>query len=148
MSLMDRVRGLFRRPEPEPLDVHAPGLAVVASCDDPAVAPSSVLAASKGWAEDGQAVLRYRLELPAARVGEASGLIGQDGYELRVDGEETADPVRCAALRAGIVTALAVARDHSRMASLAQRLGGDAIGWDVLQPREGETDNIGVPDLT
>ncbi|WP_424185057.1 hypothetical protein ACOBQX_24625 [Actinokineospora sp. G85] len=148
MSLMERVRGLFRRREPEPLDVRAPGLAVVASCDDPAVAPSSVLAASTGWAEGGQAVLRHRLALPAARVGEAAALIGQDGYELRVDGEETVDPVRCAALRAVVVTALEVARAQSRMASLAQRLGGDAIGWDVLQPRAGETDNIEAPDLT
>jgi len=148
MSFLDRVRGLFGRAEPPPLSVDDPDLVVVAGSFDPAEAASSVLAAAADWRDGEQAVLRHHLELPPERAGEAAGLIGQDGYELRGPVPGPGGSTRFHAVRAQVVTALECARERSRMASLAQRLGGDAPGWDVLQPGRGETDNIAGSDLT
>ncbi|MCG8916835.1 hypothetical protein L6E12_13645 [Actinokineospora sp. PR83] len=147
MSFLDRVRGLFGRAEPPPLSVDDPALVVVAGSFDPAEAASSVLAAAD-WREGERAVLRHHLELPPDRAGEAAELIGQDGYELRGPVPGSGGSPRFHAVRAQVVTALECARERSRMASLAQRLGGDAPGWDVLQPRRGETDNIAGSDPT
>ncbi|MFB9433405.1 hypothetical protein [Streptoalloteichus tenebrarius] len=43
------------------------------------------------------------------------------------------DLVRLVAVRVQKLDALHCAQERSRMASLAQRLGGDASGWDALQ---------------
>ena len=146
MSFLDRVRSLFGRAEAPPLSVDDPDLAVVAASFDPAEAASSVLTGSSRWLPQEQAVLRHHLLLPADRVDEAVSLIGQDGYELRgpVSGADGSPVFH--AVRAQVLTALDCSRERSRMASLAQRLGGDAPGWDVLQPRPGETDNIAGSD--
>jgi hypothetical protein len=148
MTFLDRFRSLFGRAEPTPLSVDDPDLVVVAASFDPAEAASTVLTGSTGWRQEEEAVLRHHLLLPADRAGEAAELIGQDGYDLRGPLAESDGGARFHAVRAQVLTALDCARERSRMASLAQRLGGDAPGWDVLQPRPGETDNIAGSDLT
>ena len=40
------------------------------------------------------------------------------------------------ATRTQVVTALSASQERSRMAGLAQRLGGDVGGWDALGPQE------------
>jgi hypothetical protein len=50
-----------------------------------------------------------------------------------VDGE----PGHLHAVRVQVLDALHCAQERSRMAGLAQRLGGDAPGWDALQPGPG-----------
>jgi hypothetical protein len=131
MNVFGRLRSLFgSRPE-LPFDLDNPGLRVVAEAFDPAEADSAVLARSPRWRPEERAVLRHHLLLPASQVERARSVLAQDGYTLRV--VETGDPSRLHAVRAQVVTALSCARERSRMAGLAQRLGGDALGWDCLQ---------------
>jgi hypothetical protein len=125
--LRERLRG-DREPE---LLTGSPGLVVVVEAFDPAEADSAVLARSERWRPDRPAVLRHHLVLPSDQVERAAALLAQDGYELRpVDGE----PGRLHAVRVQVLDALHCAQERSRMAGLAQRLGGDAPGWDALQP--------------
>jgi hypothetical protein len=131
MGAFERLRSLFgRRPE-LPFDLDNPDLNVVAEAFDPAEADSAVLARSPRLRTEEKAVLRHHLVLPSSAVERARELLAQDGWELRV--VETGDPVRLHALRAQVITALSCAQERSRMAGLAQRLGGDALGWDCLQ---------------
>ena len=116
--------------EPELL-TGSPGLVVVVEAFDPAEADSAALARSPHWRPDRPAVLRHHLVLPPDQVERAASLLAQDGYELvPVDGE----PGRLHAVRVQVLDALHCAQERSRMAGLAQRLGGDAPGWDALQP--------------
>ena len=131
MGAFDRLRSLFgRRPE-LPFDLDNPGLRVVAEAFDPAEADSAVLARSPRWRPAERAVLRHHLVLPEGQVETARAILAQDGWQLRV--VESGETVRLHALRAQVVTALSCAQERSRMAGLAQRLGGDALGWDCLQ---------------
>jgi hypothetical protein len=131
MGAFDRLRSLFgRRPE-LPFDLDNPGLRVVAEAFDPAEADSAVLARSPRWRPAERAVLRHHLVLPEGQVEAARAVLAQDGWQLRV--VESGETVRLHALRAQVVTALSCAQERSRMAGLAQRLGGDALGWDCLQ---------------
>ena len=122
---------LFGRRRELPFDLDNPALTVVAESFDPAEADSAVLSRSPRFRPDRKAVLRHHLVLPADQVRRAFELLAQDGWDLRV--VEDGDPCRLHALRAQIVTALSCAQEKSRMASLAQRLGGDSVGWDCLQ---------------
>lgn len=131
MGAFQRLRTLFGRREELPFDLDNPDLNLVAEAFDPAEADSAVLARSPRLRADEKAVLRHHLVLPAASVDRARELLAQDGWELRV--VEEGDPVRLHALRAQVITALSCAQERSRMAGLAQRLGGDALGWDCLQ---------------
>jgi hypothetical protein len=119
-----------RRREPE-LSVDSPGLVVVAEAFDPAEADSAVLARSPHWLADRPAVLRHHLVLPADQVERAAQVLAQDGYLLRPSDR---GPDHLEALRVQLLDALHCAQERSRMAGLAQRLGGDALGWDALQP--------------
>jgi hypothetical protein len=132
MGLLDRVRDLLRRPEEAELSVDAPDLEVVAEAFDPAEADSSVLARSPSWVADRKAVLRHHLLLPPGRIAEAASILAQDGYVVREIGEE-GGRTAVRALRAQYLDALHCAQERSRMAGLAQRLGGDSLGWDALQ---------------
>jgi hypothetical protein len=137
MSLLDRVRDLLgKREEPE-LTADTPGLSVVAEAFDITEADSAVLARSHRWAAARPAVLRHHLSLPPERVAEATRLLAQDGWELRPAGEgwpeRATGPVRLHAVRVQRLDALHCAQARSRMAGLAQRLGGDSLGWDALQ---------------
>ncbi|MCP2165293.1 hypothetical protein LX83_002142 [Goodfellowiella coeruleoviolacea] len=51
--------------------------------------------------------------------------------------------VRVHALRVQRLDALSCAQERSRMAGLAQRLGGDSAGWDAMQPGLAKPDSIG-----
>lgn len=119
--------------EPELL-VDSPGLVVVAEAFDPAEADSAVLARSERWRPERPAVLRHHLVLPPDQVERAVALLAQDGYELRPSDR---GPDHLEAVRVQVLDALHCAQERSRMAGLAQRLGGDAPGWDALQPGAG-----------
>lgn len=133
MSLADRVRDLLRKPKVPALGVDDEGLEIVAEAFDAVEADSSVLARSPAWVAENPAVLRHHLALPADRIPDAAAILAQDGWELRevreVDGRVVAH-----ALRVQRLDALHCAQERARMAGLAQRLGGDSLGWDALQP--------------
>ncbi len=133
MGLLDRLRDLAKKTETAGLTPDTAGLEIVVEAFDPAVADSAVLAGSPAWVSAAPAVLRHHLSLPAGRVAEAAAILAQEGYELREQGPH-GDLVLAYALRAQVLDALHCAQERARMAGLAQRLGGDALGWDALQP--------------
>lgn len=126
MGLLSRLR----RP-PVAADVRAddPGLVVVASSFDPAVADSAVVAQSLADGRvdpDRPVLLRHHLDGLEPQREALAGLL-DPSYALVV-GEG-----RLLVQRSQPLTALGVAQERTRMAGLAQRLGGDALGWDALQ---------------
>jgi hypothetical protein len=133
MGLLDRLRDLVKKRETAGLTPDTPGVKVVAEAFDPAVADSAVLAGSPSWVSTAPAVLRHHLLLPPDRLAAAASILAQDGYELREQGR-SGELVRVLAVRVQVLDALHCAQERSRMAGLAQRLGGDAPGWDALQP--------------
>jgi hypothetical protein len=130
VGLLDR----FRRRSPAPLPSYADDgtLRLLVSAPDPAVADSAVLAAVDLDPERPLLVRHHLVGLPdAAAVERARELLAQDGYALTVlDGP----PYDVRAWRTQRLTALSAAQERSRMAGLAQRLGGDVAGWDALGP--------------
>lgn len=133
MGLLDRLLDLVKKRETAGLTPDSPGLEIVAEAFDPVVADSAVLAGSPAWVSTAPAVLRHHLLLPPDRVAEAASILAQDGYELREQSAD-GDRARVLAVRVQVLDALHCAQERSRMAGLAQRLGGDAPGWDALQP--------------
>ncbi|HEY3464255.1 MAG TPA: hypothetical protein VGL47_03935 [Amycolatopsis sp.] len=133
MSLVNRLLKLVKRHETPALGPDDPGLAIVAEAFDPAVADSAVLAGSPAWVAAAPAVLRHHLLLPPDRLAEAASILAQDGYELR-EQAPSEGLARVLAVRVQVLDALHCAQERSRMAGLAQRLGGDALGWDAQQP--------------
>ncbi|WP_086848123.1 ribonuclease E inhibitor RraB [Amycolatopsis kentuckyensis] len=133
MGLLDRLLDLVKKREAPGLTPDAPGLEIVAEAFDPVVADSAVLAGSPAWVSTAPAVLRHHLLLPPDRLEEAASILAQDGYELR-EQSPSEDLARVLAVRVQVLDALHCAQERSRMAGLAQRLGGDALGWDALQP--------------
>ena len=131
MGLLAR---LLRRRPPAPvvLDPADPTLVVLVQAPDAARADSAVLAEARerGVDLDQPLLVRHALlglgEQAAVVAGE---LLGQDGYALLPDG-----PGRHLAVRTQVLTALSASQERSRMAGLAQRLGGDVAGWDALGP--------------
>jgi hypothetical protein len=128
-----------RAPAPVVLDPDDPSLVVVVEAFDAARADSAVLAeaAERGVALDGPVLLRHHLVgLPdAAAVTRAAELLAQDGYALSVPRAD-ARGLSVFATRTQVVTALSASQERSRMAGLAQRLGGDVGGWDALAPQD------------
>lgn len=134
-----------------PLDPDREDLVVVASCFDDVEACSTTLerAASETpvWRVGEEAVLRHHLRLPPTTVGEAESIAAQDGYRPRRTGVAVADTpgaaegtVELVLQRVQVLDALHCSQERSRMAGLAQRLGGDVAGWDAMQPvREMDT---------
>jgi hypothetical protein len=134
VSLVGRLRDLLRSSSEPELSLDTPGLTVVAEAFDAAEADSAVLARSHLWVAGKPAVLRHHLTLPPARVAEAARILAQDGWELHtVSDQVRAGETRLHALRVQRLDALHCAQERSRMAGLAQRLGGDSLGWDALQ---------------
>ncbi|ACU35324.1 hypothetical protein [Actinosynnema mirum] len=119
-----------------PLDIASPDLVVVVEAFDIAEADSAALARSPRWRPEEPAVLRHHLHLPADQVERARELLAPDGWVLR-EGE----PAH--ALRVQVLDALHCAQERSRMVGLAQRLGGDWIGWDALQARKDQREDAG-----
>ncbi|SES15035.1 hypothetical protein [Lentzea albida] len=130
MSLLGRLRDVLRRflgREEEPsLAVDDPDLVVVVEAFDIAEADSAALARSPRWRSDDLAVLRHHVRIPADQVERARELLTPDGWVL-VAGDISHIS------RVQKLDALHCAQERSRMASLAQRLGGEALGWDALQ---------------
>ncbi|WP_020421866.1 hypothetical protein [Amycolatopsis sp. ATCC 39116] len=133
MGIIDRVRDLLRKRGGPDLTVDTEGVVVVAEAFDVAEADSAVLGRSHRWRPDEPAILRHHLVLPPDRVTEAASVLAQDGWELR-PGSGGEGPVRVHALRVQKLDALHCAQERARMAGLAQRLEGDWLGWDALQP--------------
>ena len=132
MGLRDLLR---RRREPDPvvLDPADPSLEVCVQAFDAARADSAVLAEAADRGVDvGQPLLvrHHLLGLSPDAVAQARDLLGQDGYAL-LDGP----PGVVLACRTQVLTAMSASQERSRMAGLAQRLGGDVGGWDALAPR-------------
>ncbi|WP_433871997.1 hypothetical protein [Saccharopolyspora sp. CA-218241] len=115
-----------------------PDLAVVARSFDETEAASAALARAADWRPELPAVLRHHLVLPTAAEDAVRPVLAADGWELRAGGaasERTAaDGAGFVALRVQRLDALHCSQEASRMAGLAQRHGGTALGWDALQP--------------
>ena len=132
MGLLDR---LLRRRAPEAvaLDPADPSLVLLVRAPDAAQADSAVLAEAAVAGVDLARPLLVRHHLVGlpddAAVATAADLLGQDGYAV-LPGE----PGTVLAVRTQLLTALSASQERSRMAGLAQRLGGDVAGWDALGP--------------
>lgn len=138
MGLLARWRAR-RAPAPVAIDPDDPTLVVLVEAYDAARADSAVLAeaAARGVPLDAPLLLRHHLvglpdEAAVARAGE---LLAQDGYALSAPRHE-AGGLSVHATRTQVVTALSASQERSRMAGLAQRLGGDVGGWDALGPQD------------
>lgn len=104
---------------------------------DAARADSAVLAEMQAAGVDLSApvLLRHHLLLPdEAAVEQARRLLAQDGYGLVAEPAESRG-FSARPSRTQVLTALSAAQERSRMAGLAQRLGGDVEGWDALAPK-------------
>ncbi|QRK93405.1 hypothetical protein JQX30_08995 [Saccharopolyspora erythraea] len=134
--------GRFRARKQPVISIDDPGLRVVVSAFDEAEAASSALGRSAQWRADEPAVLRHHLVVPEHEVATAQELLAPDGWTLRTGGEvaeqgehfDAEGPGTVVALRVQVLDALHCSQESSRMAGLAQRLGGRALGWDALQP--------------
>lgn len=132
VGLLDKVRAVFGRREVESLDATRADLVVVVHGFDEVEACSTALERSDTWVPAAQAVLRHHLVLPVAARERAASIAAQDRYlpSTRTDGSG-ADLVLA---RVQVLDALHCSQERSRMAGLAQRLGGHVLGWDALQP--------------
>lgn len=130
MGLLDRLRRRTAAPVVA-LDPADPSLMLLLEARDPARADSEVLSGS-GVDLDRPLLVRHHLVgLPdQAAVARAVALLGQDGYA--VTPAATGAPLAVHASRTQVLTALSASQERSRMAGLAQRLGGDVAGYDVL----------------
>lgn len=136
---------LRRGRKPVPLDPGRDDLLVVASCFDDAEGCSTTLdraaAENPPWLPEAAAVLRHHLRLPASAVAEAVSIAAQDGYHPRPVPDrpesDSAAPTELILQRVQILDVLHCSQERSRMAGLAQRLGGSVSGWDALQPGRG-----------
>lgn len=134
--LAERMRG-DRKTNGE-FSVEDPTLSITAESFDDAEAASTTLSASS-WREDEQAVLRHLLLVASDAVESVVALAGQDHYQqvaVSAPGAVAVAPgqMLIALARVQLVDALHVSQERSRMAGLAQRHGGAAIAWQVLQP--------------
>ena len=129
----------FRRKPPPPvvLDPADPSLVVLVEAFEAARADSAVLAEATERGVDLTQPLLLRHHLigltEPASVARATELLAQDGYALRP--APSGVPGAMLASRTQLLTAMSASQERSRMAGLAQRLGGDVGGWDALGPR-------------
>ncbi len=110
---------------------------VVSSFDDAESCSAALERGARLWSAEAPAMLRHHLRIPAEQVDAVTALAAQDGYspaepaEPAESGPGTADLLL---QRVQILDALHCAQERSRMAGLAQRHEGTALGWDALQP--------------
>jgi hypothetical protein len=135
VGLRDRLPGWLggrRAPDDVAYDPADPSLVVLLANPDPAQADSAVLAAAaaRGVDLDRPLLVRHAL-VGLTDVDTARDWLAQDGYALLPDG-----PGRHLAVRTQVLTALSASQERSRMAGLAQRLGGDVDGWEALGPAD------------
>lgn len=143
---------IFGRKVLPPLDRSRADLEIVAEGFDDVESCSTALERGAStpprWRPDSEAVLRHHLDLPKAALGEAESIVAQDGYRRSVTAADGAAShgdgvVRVVFERVQILDALHCAQERSRMAGLAQRLGGSVAGWDALQPGEAAPSGTG-----
>ncbi len=127
MGLLGRLHDWLRRQDEPSLSIDDPTLVVVVEAFDITEADSAALSRSPRWRADEPAVLRHHVRIPADQVERARELLTPDGWVI------TAGDISHIS-RVQKLDALHCAQERSRMASLAQRLGGEALGWDALQP--------------
>ncbi|OYD70874.1 hypothetical protein [Rhodococcus sp. OK302] len=134
---------IFSRKDSAPLDPSRPDLEIVAAGFDDVEACSTVLARASAeeprWESEREAVLRHHLDLPEAAVAEAEAFVIRDGYRRGLPREfdvqaQGVGLMRVLFERTQMLDALHCSQERSRMAALAQRLGGSVAGWDALQP--------------
>ncbi|MEC3920114.1 hypothetical protein [Nocardia sp. CDC160] len=135
MSVKTWWRRLVGRSGTTELDPARPDLVVVASSFDDAEACSAALGKALDWTADQPVVLRHHLRVPAAQVNAVQVIAAQDGYNTASVSDS--DPAKLVLQRIQILDALHCSQERSRMAGLAQRHDGDALGWDALQPAAG-----------
>ena len=122
-------------PPPEASYDDDGSLVVLVRAPDAARADSAVLAEAAGAGVDlsQRLLVRHHLDLPDdAAVQRAAVLLAQDGYRVSV--VQAGPPVVVRACRTQVLTAMSVSQERSRMAGLAQRLGGEVHGWDACGP--------------
>ncbi|MFS8100098.1 hypothetical protein LFM09_23495 [Lentzea alba] len=129
MGVLGRLRDWLHRQDEPSLSIDDPTLVVVVEAFDIVEADSAALARSPQWRADELAVLRHHVRIPPEQVERARELLTPDGWML-VAGDISHIS------RVQKLDALHCAQERSRMASLAQRLGGEALGWDALQPAQ------------
>lgn len=130
---------ILSRRSPDTLDPTRDDLVVVVSSFDDVEACSRALARGAAgrpaWIPGAEAVLRHHLILPADRLPDALTIAAQDGYASAGEPEPSDDATVLVRLdRVQVLDALHCSQERSRMAGLAQRLGGTALGWEGLQP--------------
>lgn len=135
---------MFRGRKSAPLDGDRGDLVVVAASYDDAEGCGAALERAASvepvWIADAEAVLRHHLRLPASVVSQAVSIAAQEGYgpenadPVAEDDRDPGAPIELVLRRVQILDALHCSQERSRMAGLAQRLGGHLAGWDALQP--------------
>lgn len=126
-----------RRPAPLPALVDDGTLRVVGGSFDPAASDSGVVAGLGAAGADllRAHLVRHHLALPdAAAVERARALVAQEGYAVAGEPPAPGDRWRVRASRTELLDGRVLAQERSRMAGLAQRLGGTAEGWDACAP--------------
>ncbi|MGZ4518986.1 MAG: hypothetical protein ACXVX9_04970 [Mycobacteriaceae bacterium] len=127
-----QVFGLLRgSPTAEQLDPNRTDLVLVVRGFDEVEACSASLMRAVAWRQDDPAVLRHHLRLSADAVVEAIRVAAQEDY-LPVEGGPGVDGVLILQ-RVQQLDALHCSQERSRMVGLAQRLGGEFLGWDGMQ---------------
>ena len=134
MSALDR---LLRRTRRAQVTLRDDGsLGRIGGSTDPARADSEVVAeiASAGYDLAQPVLVVHLLRLPdELALTEAAQLVAQEGYAL-VATEDEGGGFTVRASRTQVLSGLSAAQERSRMAGLAQRLGGDVDGWEALAP--------------
>jgi hypothetical protein len=137
-TLRDRLRGLLRLRRQD--QASSPGLVddgslrLIGGSRDPARPDSQVVA---GLAEAGldlsrPVLLVHLLRLPTPdSAAECARLVAEEGYTVRSE-PDVGGGLTVRVSRAQRLSGLSVAQERSRMAGLAQRLGGDVDGWEAL----------------
>nr|WP_257233644.1 hypothetical protein [Halopolyspora algeriensis] len=142
-SVLARLGRRTRAGEPTTIDIDDPALRVVVEAFDETEAASAALARAARWQPERPAVLRHHLILPATAVEDAEDLLHEDGWTVRASHRDHAraetpntsgDESTVIALRVQRLDALHCAQESARMAGLAQRFRGRALGWDAMQP--------------
>ncbi|MGZ4560635.1 MAG: hypothetical protein ACXVXJ_06630, partial [Mycobacteriaceae bacterium] len=126
-----QVFGLLRgSPTAEQLDPNRTDLVLVVRGFDEVEACSASLMQAAAWRQDAPAVLRHHLRLSADAAAEAVRVVAQQDY-VPVGGGPGIDGV-LVLQRVQQLGALHCSQERSRMVGLAQRLGGEFLGWDGM----------------
>lgn len=122
------------------ISIDDPDLRVVVTAFDATEAASAALDRGARWRPEQPAVLRHHLLLPTSRIDSARELLEPDQWRVRTDDthpeqrKQQDEGVPVSASRIQHLDALHCSQESARMAGLAQRLGGTALGWEALQP--------------